>query len=148
MAIAIVNTHRFDNKNFKFRVSIDGKPVAVVNEATGLSPEPGTPKKRSGKKIPGLHKFGNITLKHGMLTDIKFLDWVTLVTGKSEAEAKNLRKNIILEYCNEAGEVIASYRLINGWVTKLESPDLQAKGNGITIESIELSYEALELVNR
>ena len=96
--------------------------------------------------MPGLQKFGNITLKRVAITDTKFLDWINDLFNLSETEAKNLRKTMILEYCNEAGEVIASYRLINGWVTKLEGPDLNAKGNEVVIETIELGYEGLELI--
>ena len=146
MAKAIVNPQRFDPyKNFKFRVTIDGITVATLNDATGLNPTPGSPKKKSRKKMPGLQKFGNITLKRVAITDTKFLDWINDLFNLSETEAKNLRKTMILEYCNEAGEVIASYRLINGWVTKLEGPDLNAKGNEVVIETIELGYEGLEL---
>ena len=53
---------------------------------------------------------------------------------------------MILEYCNESGEVIASYRMINGWPTKMEAPDLHAEGNDVAIETIELSYEGLEII--
>ena len=147
MAKAIVNPQRFDPyKNFRFRVTIDGITVATLNDATGLNPTPGSPKKKSRKKMPGLQKFGNITLKRVAITDTKFLDWINDLFNLSETEAKNLRKTMILEYCNEAGEVIASYRLINGWVTKLEGPDLNAKGNEVVIETIELGYEGLELI--
>ena len=147
MAKAIVNPQRFDPyKNFRFRGTIDGITVATLNDATGLNPTPGSPQKKSRKKMPGLQKFGNITLKRVAITDTKFLDWINDLFNLSETEAKNLRKTMILEYCNEAGEVIASYRLINGWVTKLEGPDLNAKGNEVVIETIELGYEGLELI--
>jgi phage tail-like protein len=36
--------------------------------------------------------------------------------------------------------------VINGWVTKIEAPDLNANANDVAIESIELSYEGLELI--
>lgn len=146
MAEFINNPHRHDPyKNFKFRISIDGKIVAAASEATGLSPAPGSPKKRSTKKMPGLQKFGNITLKRGFIADTKLLDWTNDLTDSPEASI-NLRKNIILEYCNEAGEVISSYRIINGWPTRIVAPDLKAEGNEVGIESIELSYEGLELI--
>lgn len=95
--------------------------------------------------MPGLQKFGNITLKRGFIADTKLLDWTNDLTDSPEASI-NLRKNIILEYCNEAGEVISSYRIINGWPTRIVAPDLKAEGNEVGIESIELSYEGLELI--
>ena len=133
-------------KNLKFRVSIDGKIVAAVNEASGLNPAPGSPKKRSNKKLPGLQKFGNITLKRGMIVDNKLLAWANELSNRSDLAAASLRKNMMIEFCNEDGDVISSYRIINGWVTKIEAPDLNAKANEVAIEAIELSYEGLELI--
>ena len=144
----VSNSHRSDPyKNFKFRISMDGRIVAGISDVTGLNPAPGSGRKKP-KKVPGLQKFGNITLKRGLTQDTKFRDWINSGLGKpgSEAEAKNLRRSMILEYCNEAGEVIASYRVINGWPNKMEAPDLNAEGNEVAIETIELSYEGLELI--
>ena len=133
-------------KNFNFRVTIDGKIVAVVNEASGLSPAPGSPKKRSKKKMPGLQKFGNITLKRGLIVDSTLLDWANELSNRADLAAATLRKNMMLEYCNEGGEVISSYRVINGWVTRIQAPDLNAKANEVAIDAIEISYEGLELI--
>ena len=42
-----------------------------------------------------------------------------------------------IEFCNESGDVISSYRLINGWVTKIEAPDLNVNANEVaTILSV------------
>src|SRR5688572_16412266 len=144
----VTNFRRSDPyKNFKFRISIDGRIVAGINDITGLNPAPGSGRKKP-KKMPGLQKFGNITLKRGLTQDTKFLDWINSGLSKpgSEAESKNLRKSMVLEYCNESGEVIASYRVINGWPMKMEAPDMNAEGNEVAIETIELSYEGLELI--
>ena len=148
MAKFVVNPQRYDPyKNFKFRITIGGRVVAGIHEVTGLYPKPESPKKRSGRKIPGLQKFGNLTLKRGMTQDPEFLDWIKTGSNKGAGDTiASLRKNAILEVCNEQGELIASYRLINGWPMKVEAPDLNSKGNELAIESIELSYEGLELI--
>ncbi|TMI94357.1 MAG: phage tail protein [Bacteroidetes bacterium] len=149
MAKSTVNNQRFDPyKNFKFRISIDGKIIAGIQDISGLVPPPGSPKKKERRKLPGLQKFGNITLKRGITQDTKFLEWVNSAMSKSapDSGSANFRKSMMIEYCNELGEVIASYRVINGWVTKIEAPDLNANANDVAIESIELSYESLELI--
>jgi phage tail-like protein len=133
-------------KNFNFRVTIEGKIVAAVNEASGLSPAPGSPKKRSKKKMPALRKFGNITLKRGLIVDSKLLDWANELSNRPDLPAATLRKNMMLEFCNEAGEVVSSYRVINGWITKIQAPDFNAKANEVAIDAIEISYEGLELI--
>jgi phage tail-like protein len=149
MAKSTVNPHRFDPyKNFKFRITIDGKIVAGIHDISGLVPPPASGKQKARRKIPGLQKFGNITLKRGITQDTKFLEWINSAMSKSAPDAglANFRKSMMIEYCNELGDVIASYRVINGWVTKIEAPDLNANVNDVAIESIELSYEGLELI--
>jgi phage tail-like protein len=149
MAKSTVNPQRYDPyKNFKFRITIDGKIVAATNDISGLVPLPGSGKKKARRKMPGLQRFGNIEFKRSITQDTKFLEWIKSTRGKSAADAglANLRKNMMIECCNESGDVIASYRVINGWVTKMEAPDLDANANDFAIESIELSYEGLELI--
>ena len=145
---SIVNPHRTDPyKNFTFRVSMDGRVVAATDDISGLVPAPGSARKKP-RKMPGLQKFGNITLKRGVTQDTKFLDWInsTLSNSGDDRGSANFRRSMTIEFCNESGEVISSYRVINGWVTKIEGPDLNANSNEVAIESIELSYEGLELI--
>jgi phage tail-like protein len=149
VAKSVVNPHRFDPyKNFKFRISMEGRTVAGIDLVAGLTPAPGSVKKKSGTKMPGLQKFGNLTLKRVSTQDDQFYDWLKSASGKfgSDAESKYLRKSMVLEVCNESGELIASYRMINAWVTKFEAPELNAKSNDMAIDTLELSYEGLELI--
>lgn len=149
MANSIVNPHRLDPyKNFKFRISIEGRTVAGIDLVSGLTPAPGSAKKKTRRKLPGLRNFGNLTLKRVITQDDQFSDWIKSALSKfgSDAESKYLRKSMVIEACNESGELIASYRVINGWVTKFEAPDLNAESNETGIETIELSYEGLELI--
>ena len=149
MAKAVVNSQRFDPyKNFKFRITMDGRTVAGIDLISGLAPAPEAGMKRSRRKMPGLQKFGNITFKRGITQDHQFIDWIKSALSKlgSDAESTYLRKSMIVEVCNESRELIASYRVINGWVTKVEAPHLNAKSNDAAIETIELSYESLELI--
>ena len=135
-------------KNAKFRITIDDKTVATVNEISGLVPAPGSGKKKLRKKMPGLQKFGNITFRQALIQDTKFLEWInsSLSNSRSEAGSANTRRSLTIEVCNEPGEVISSYRLINGWVTKMDATGINANTNDVAIENIELSYEGLELI--
>ena len=72
---------RFDPyKNFKFRVEIAGITVAGFSECTGLSTEISVIEYREGgdqftRKLPGLHKVGDITLKRGVTTSAELQTW-------------------------------------------------------------------------
>lgn len=135
-------------KNSKFQVTIDGKIVASIDEISGLVPPPGSGKKKLRKKMPGLQKFGNITFKQVIVHDTKFLEWVnsSLSNSGSDPGSANFRRSMTIEFCNEPGEVISSYRVINGWVTKINAPGMNGKTHDVDIESVELSYEGLELI--
>jgi len=125
---------------------MDGGIVAGVDDISGLVPPPGSGKKKARRKMPGLQRFGNITLKRSLTQDTKFLEWINSTLSMSGSDQTNFRRSMTIEYCNEPGDVIASYRVINAWVTKIEAPDLNANANEISIENIELSYEGLELI--
>ena len=127
---------------------MDGRTVAGIDLVSGLSPAPGSAKKKSRGKMPGLQKFGNLTLKRTITQDDEFFNWIKSALSKfsSEAEATYLRKNMVVEVCNESGELIATYRMINALVTKFEGPDLNTESNETAIDTIELSYEGLELI--
>ncbi|HEY2918716.1 MAG TPA: phage tail protein, partial [Candidatus Binatia bacterium] len=66
-------------KNFKFRVEIDNLTIAGFSECTGLSSEVGCIEYREGgdffvRKLPGLHKVGDITLKRGVTKSSELQD--------------------------------------------------------------------------
>ena len=47
---------------------------------------------------------------------------------------------------NEQHKTVQSWKLQNAWVSKLSGPSLNAKGNEIAIESIEVVCERIELL--
>ena len=125
---------RFDPyKNFKFRLKWEGKYVAGVSEVSGLTPKRNTRERSTARKIPGLRKHSNLTLKRGVMADRAF-----------ERSLERLYDELVLELFNEADAVIASYRLIHCRITKIEAATLDAKANEVAIESLELECEGLE----
>jgi phage tail-like protein len=63
----------------------------------------------------------------------------------SEISLKNFRKDIILEFYNEAGQLMIAYRLHRCWVSEyLAMPDLEANANAVAIQHIKLENEGWE----
>src|SRR3989442_6029901 len=67
-------------KNFNFRVEIDGITIAGFSECTGLSSEVAVIEYREGgdhsvRKLPGLAKFGDLTLKRGVTKSNDLQNW-------------------------------------------------------------------------
>src|SRR5258708_5516872 len=73
-------------RSFNFRIEIDNTNVASFSEVSGLTAEGDAVDYREGKdalnslrKLPGLRKFGTITLKRGYTKDSVLWDWYAQV---------------------------------------------------------------------
>lgn len=130
---------------FNFIVDIDGMK-AVFSECSGLSTDTDPIEYRTGEadntvsKIPGLKKFANISLKKGMTQDLALWEWrKTVLDGLTE------RKSGSITLLNEAREPVLRWNFKEGWPTKWEGPSMNATGNEIAIETLEIAHEGLDL---
>jgi len=141
MAEFTVNSTRFDPyKNFKFRVKWDGKYVAGVSYV-----DPST-----SRKSPGLTSYEPITLARGVSHDTAFEDWANLVwrlgAGMgTEVGLQDFRKDIVIEFYNEAGQLALAYKVYRCWVSEYQAlPALDANTSEVAIQSIRLENEGWE----
>jgi len=131
--------------SYNFRLEIAGITVAGFSECTGLNTEQNVIDYREGpegitpRKLPGLTKFGNITLKRGISLDKTVFGWRKTVTD-GDIERKNI--SIVLQ--NEKHDEVVRWNVVNAWPSKYMAPDLKATANEIAIESVELTHEGLE----
>lgn len=93
-------------------------------------------------KVPGLKKYGNITLKQGM-TDSKVLyDWLEPgITGELE------RKTVTITLLDADESPAASWQAINAWPTKYTVPDFNATASEIAVETLEITHEGITRVS-
>ena len=157
MAQFTVNAQRFDPyKNFKFRIKWDGKYVAGASKAGMLKRTTEVVKHREGgdpstsRKSPGRTEFDAITLERGVTHDTEFEKWANKVWNfgaglGSEVSLKDFRKDIILDFYNEAGQLAISYKIYRCWVSEYHPlPDLDANANAVAIQMIKLENEGWE----
>src|SRR5271169_92238 len=116
-----VNPQRFDAyKNFKFRLKWDGRYVAGVSKCSALKRTTEVVKHREGgdpsssRKSPGRTEFEAITLERGVTHDTDFEQWAAKVWQLgaalgSEVSLKDFRKDVIIDFFNEAGQKVISY---------------------------------------
>jgi len=148
------NAHRFDPyKNFKFRVKWDGRWVAGVTKVTPLKRTTEVVDHREGGdpstvgKSPGQSSFEPITLERGVTHDKEFEQWANKVWNfgaglGAEASLQDFRKDIILEFYNEAGQLAHRYNVYRCWVSEFQAlPDLDASANAVAIQSLVLQHE-------
>lgn len=92
-------------------------------------------------KMPGVQKYGNVTLKKGVFkSDYKFWDWYNQIKMNTIK-----RTTISVALLDERGSATMVWTLINAWPTKISGTDLKSEGNEVAIESIEIAHEGLTL---
>lgn len=151
------NPTRFDPyKNFKFRVKWDGKYVAGISKVSGLKRTTEVVKHREGgdpsttRKSPGRTEFDAISLERGVTHDKDFEQWANKIWNLgsglgTEVSLKDFRKDLIIEFYNEAGQLAIAYKVFRCWVSEYQAlPDLDANANAVAIQHIKLENEGWE----
>lgn len=96
------------------------------------------------RKLSGLNKFGNVTLKWGTTDSLEFFNWRKLVM---QGKMKDARKNMAVILMDEEGNPAARWEFENAWPNKYDPADLNAKGNDVAIESVEIVHEGMKRVS-
>ncbi len=137
---------------YNFEVSIegvsdDGKAVkGSFSEVSGLEAAVDPIDYRYGsddihaRKLPGLKKFTNITLKRGITGDIDFWKWI--VEGL-KGKVRRVQGSISL--LDEARQPVLQWKFTRGWPCKWTGPGLNAKNNEIALETLEICHEGLAI---
>lgn len=134
---------------FHFQVDWGGVSLAF-SEVSGLAVETQVIEYRDGlspvystQKMPGMQKFGNITLKRGVLkANNEYFDWWKTVKLNTIE-----RRDISISLLDENHEPVMVWKVRNAWPTKVDGPSLKADGNEVAIETIELAHEGLTIEN-
>ncbi|MFO1119707.1 MAG: phage tail protein, partial [Rhodospirillales bacterium] len=129
------------------QVSTDTKVAAgSFSEVSGLEVEVTPIEYRNGseditvRKMPGLKKFTNITLKRGITGDINFWNWIL---GGMNGEIQRRDGAIVL--LDEARREVVRWKFRRGWACKHTGPGLNASNNEIAMETVEICHEGLEI---
>jgi phage tail-like protein len=132
---------------FNFRLEIDNLPVAAFSDASGMTSDGDVVDYRTGvdipltaRKLPGLRKYGPITLKRGMLHDSSLWDWYRNIS----IGLKDRRNGSVILMDEERNDVLR-WNFEAAWPNKIEGPALNAKGNEVAVESVELIVEDITL---
>jgi phage tail-like protein len=134
---------------FHFRVEWGGAKIGF-SEVSGLSVETDVVEYRDGSspefhkiKMPGMQKFGNITMKRGIFQgDNDFYNWWNTVALNTIE-----RRDVTISLLNENHEPVVVWKIKNAWPSKVQSTDLKSDDNGVAIETIELVHEGLVMQN-
>ena len=136
--------------NFNFIVEINGSQIAAFQEVSGLDSEntpieyrEGADKMNTTRKLPGIEKYPNLVLKRGITGSTVLWDWRKEVRDGSTTFPPT--RDVVIQLQNEKHENVYKWKLTNAWCSKLSGPSLNAKGNDIAIETMELAYDRLDI---
>jgi phage tail-like protein len=134
-------------RGFNFRVEIDGITVGSFSDVSGLSSDGDVVEYRNGDDVPlhvrklmGLRKFSNITLKRGYTDNRELWNWRNnIVNGIPD------RRHGAIILMDEERKDVLRWEFEDGWIHKIDGPTLNAKGNDVSLESVEIVIESLIL---
>lgn len=133
-------------RNFRFRVEIDGIQSAAFSDATISDSTTDPVEYREGtdavypRKLSTLAKYGNVTLKRGITTNMDLYNWRQLVISQG-TDVASTRKNVTVTLMDSSGADKVVWNLYNTWPTKYSTGDLSAKGSDVLVETLELVVE-------
>ena len=129
---------------FNFIIELDGLEVAGFTETGGLMAESDVVEYREGsdeptvRKLPGLRKYGNITVKRGYTQSTELWDW-----RKSTEDGQTERRDGTIILLDEGRNRVLQWLFRNGWISKYEGAALNSTTSEAAIESIEIAHEGL-----
>ena len=138
-------------RNFRYRLEINSITQAGFAEVTvgELSTDP--IEYREGdelttvRKLNGLNKYANITLKWGITESTELADWHQLVVDDFTPLA-DARRTVVIRIQSESGEDKAAFEVFKAWPCKYDPSDLNAKGNEVSIDTLELCNEGIKRI--
>jgi phage tail-like protein len=139
-------------RNFRYRLEIDSITQAGFSDVMIAETTIDVVDYREGKdephakKLSGLTKYGNITLKWGLTVGGAALDLFKWHADVSAGQVKEKRKKVVIVVQDEAGVDAARYVISEAWPVKYDPSDLSGKGNEVLIELLELVNEGIERV--
>lgn len=139
-------------RNFRYRLEVDNIAQAGFSEVAIAETTIDAVDYREGndpphvRKLSGLTKYGNVTLKWGLTVGGTALDLFNWHADVSSGQIKDKRKKVVIVVQDEAGTDAARFVISDAWPVKYDPSDLNAKGNEVMIELLELANEGIERV--
>ncbi len=100
----------------------------------------GADKTSAARKLPGRVRYGNAVLRRGISGRTELFEW-----WKSVRDGDIHRRNVVITLHDEQQQPVQRWVLRNAWPTKYDASDLNAKGNEVMVETLELALEGIEL---
>ncbi|WP_372657304.1 phage tail protein [Hydrogenophaga sp.] len=135
---------------FNYLVNFDGGEVfGGFSDVSGIGTEMTIAEYRNGnekenhvRKVAGIHKVSDVTLKRGILNSKSLFDWIS----QTRTQGPAAQRNVTITLLDEAHAPVQSWVLRGVIPMKYTGPTLAGKGGGdVAMEEIALSAEGMEI---
>lgn len=149
--MAVLRDHPYNQFNFLVDLgtgTTEG-PDAGFSEVSGLAIEvviaeyrTGNAKENQVRKIPGLARYPNVTLKRGLIGSLSFYKWIDQIRNGEQ----NSARTVTIQLQNEDHtQTVVTWKLLRARIVKHVSGPFNAKGTDVAMEELVLAYERLEM---
>ena len=124
-------------------------PEAGFQECSGIGMEVtvseyrnGNEKENSVRKITGMNKSTDVTLKRGVIGSLNLYSWLNQIRNGDQSALRT----VTIQLQNEDHTaVVQTWKLLRARIIKHTSGPLNAKGTDVAMEELVLAYERLEM---
>jgi len=128
--------------------STDG-PEAGFQEVSGIGMEVtvseyrnGNEKENSVRKITGLNKSTDVTMKRGVIGSLNLYSWLNQIRNGDQSAYRT----VLIHMQNEDHTAtVQTWKLLRARIIKHTSGPMNAKGTDVAMEELVIAYERLEM---
>lgn len=125
-------------------------PQAGFSEVSGLGMEitvaeyrNGNEKDNAARKINGMYKVPDVTLKRGVIGSVDFYEWLDQVRNGAQEEA--LRTVTVQLLSEDRAATALTWKLSGARITKYTGPTLNGTGTEVAVEEIVIACERIDI---
>jgi phage tail-like protein len=102
----------------------------------------GNERENNVRKLTGLQKATDVTLKRGIIGSLDLYDWLNQIRNGDPAAIRT----VVIQLQNEDhSAAVMTWKLLRARIIKHTSGPFNAKGTDVALEELTLAYERLEL---
>ena len=149
--MAVLREHPYNQFNFLVDLGngVTAGPEAGFAEVSGLAIEVAVAEYRTGnakennvRKITGLAKYPNVSLKRGLIGSLALYQWINQIRNGEQ----NATRTVTIQLQNEDHtQTVITWKLLRARIVKHVSGPFNAKGTDVAMEELVLAYERLEM---
>jgi phage tail-like protein len=102
----------------------------------------GNEKENSVRKITGLNKSTDVTMKRGVIGSLNLYQWLNDIRNGDQAALRTLTIQLQNE---DHTAIVQTWKLLRARIIKHTSGPLNAKGTDVAMEELVVAYERLEM---